>query len=133
MKPTRVLPIISVLSLVTVESGGYALLKFLTGRGSLSEFQKTFFRAGHAHAGVLLVLSLVYFIYLDRTRYSSRAQWLSGALLLTGIIAQSGGFFLHLAVGEEGKKSVGTNVTESGAVLIGAALTSLGVGLIRSR
>jgi hypothetical protein len=27
--------------------------------------------AGHAHAGVLLVLSLAYFVYLGRTGYSA--------------------------------------------------------------
>ena len=66
MEPTNVLPIISLLSLVSVEYGGWALLGFLTGRGNLGEFREKFFRAGHAHAGVLLVLSLVYFLYLDR-------------------------------------------------------------------
>ena len=67
MEPTTVLPVISLLSLVSVEYGGWALLGFLTGRGQLGEFREQFFRAGHAHAGVLLVLSLVYFLYLDRT------------------------------------------------------------------
>ncbi len=42
---------------------------------------------------MLLVLSLVYFLYLDRTGYSTGVQWLAGLLLLIGIIAQSGGFF----------------------------------------
>ena len=46
--------------------------------------------SGHAHAGVLLVLSLVYFLYLDRTGYSDRVKWLAGSLLLAGIMAQSG-------------------------------------------
>ena len=57
MEPTNVLPIIALLSLVSVEYGGWALLGFLTGRGNLGEFREKFFRAGHAHAGVLLVLS----------------------------------------------------------------------------
>jgi hypothetical protein len=127
------LPIISVVSLVTVESGGYGLLRFLTGRGSLSEFQKTFFRAGHAHAGVLLILSLTYFTYLGRTDYSSRAQWLAGSLLLAGVAAQSGGFFLHLAKGEEGKPSIGTKLTESGALLIAVALLALARGMYKTR
>ncbi len=62
MQPTRVLPAVSVLSLIRVEYGGWALLGFLTGRGQLGQFREQFFRAGHAHAGVLLVLSLVYFL-----------------------------------------------------------------------
>jgi hypothetical protein len=51
MEPTNVLPIIALLSLVSVEYGGWALLGFLTGRGQLGEFREKFFRAGHAHAG----------------------------------------------------------------------------------
>jgi hypothetical protein len=87
--------------LVGVEYGGWALLGFLTGRGQLGEFREQFFRAGRAHAGMLLVLSLVYFLYLDRTGCSTGVQWLAGLLLDVGIIVQSGGFFLHLARPEE--------------------------------
>ncbi len=32
-------------------------------RGGISEFQRTFFRAGHAHAGVLLLMSLLSLLY----------------------------------------------------------------------
>jgi hypothetical protein len=38
MEPTTLLPVISLLSLVSVEYGGWALLGFLTGRGQLGEF-----------------------------------------------------------------------------------------------
>jgi hypothetical protein len=105
MEPTRLLPIIVLFSLVTVEYGGWALLGFLTGRGALGAFREQFFRAGHAHAGVLLVLSLVYFIYLERAGYSAGMQWLAGLLLLVGILAQSGGFFVHLGIGQAGHQS----------------------------
>ncbi|HZC64069.1 MAG TPA: hypothetical protein VE464_20700, partial [Streptosporangiaceae bacterium] len=44
---------------------------FLTGHGTLGAFREQFFRAGHAHAGVLLVLSLAYFVYLGRAGYST--------------------------------------------------------------
>jgi len=131
MEPTNVLPIIAVLLLVSVEYGGWALLGFLTGRGQLGEFRERFFRAGHAHAGVLLVLSLVYFLYLDRTGFSTGIQWLAGLLLLGGIIAQSGGFFIHLGLGQPGRSSLGTVVTRSGALLLAVALVMLAIGLIR--
>ena len=130
MEPTTVLPVISLLSLVSVEYGGWALLGFLTGRGQLRGFREQFFRAGHAHAGVLLVLSLVYFLYLDRTGYPTGVQWLVGLLLLVGIIAQSGGFFLHLARGQKNRSSVGTVVTRTGALLLAAALIILASGLL---
>ena len=132
MEPTTVLPVIVLLSLVSVEYGGWALLGFLTGRGQLGQFREQFFRAGHAHAGVLLVLSLVYFLHLDRTGYSTGVQWLAGLLLLVGIIAQSGGFFIHLGLGRPNRSSLGTVVTRFGALLIAAALVILAVGLIRS-
>ncbi|MCA1847773.1 MAG: hypothetical protein LC704_02080 [Actinobacteria bacterium] len=130
MEPTTVLPVIVLLSLVSVEYGGWALLGFLTGRGQLGEFREQFFRAGHAHAGVLLVLSLVYFLYLDRTGYSTGVQWLAGLLLLVGIIAQSGGFFLHMGLGQKDRSSLGTVVTRTGALLIAAALVVLALGLL---
>ncbi len=131
MEPTKLYPIVAVLSLVTVEYGGWALLSFLTVRRQLNDFQTTFFRAGHAHAGVLLVLSLVYFIYLDRTDFGEGTQWLAGALLLAGVLVHPGGLFLHMAVGGEGRASIGTRLTRLGAGLIAAALIFLAVGLIR--
>jgi fucose 4-O-acetylase-like acetyltransferase len=130
MEPTTLLPVISLLLVVSVEYGGWSLLGFLTGRGQLGEFQEQFFRAGHAHAGVLLVLSLVYFLYLDRTGYSTGVQWLAGLLLLLGIMAQSGGFFIHLGLGQKNRSSLGTIVTRTGALLLAAALIVLAIGLL---
>jgi fucose 4-O-acetylase-like acetyltransferase len=130
MEPTTLLPVISLLLLVSVEYGGWSLLGFLTGRGQLGEFREQFFRAGHAHAGVLLVLSLVYFLYLDRTGYSTVVQWLAGLLLLLGIMAQSGGFFIHLGLGQKNRSSLGTIVTRTGALLLAAALIVLAIGLL---
>jgi hypothetical protein len=37
--------------------------------------------------------------------------------------------FLHLAVGEDGRSSVGTRLTRSGALLIAGALVILVVGI----
>ena len=130
MEPMTLLPVISLLLLVSVEYGGWSLLGFLTGRGQLGEFREQFFRAGYAHAGVLLVLSLVYFLYLDRTGYSTGVQWIAGLLLLLGIMAQSGGFFLHLALGQKNRSSLGTVVTRTGALLLAAALIVLAIGLL---
>jgi heme/copper-type cytochrome/quinol oxidase subunit 4 len=135
MEPTELLPIVSVLSIVTVEFGGFALLRVLTGRMSLGEpprrdFAFRFFRAGHAHAGVLLVLSLAYFLYLERTDYSSGMQWVAGIVLVAGTLSQSGGFFVHLGIGEPDRWSAGNSLTLVGAILIAVALVILAVGLI---
>jgi hypothetical protein len=132
MEPTNILPIVAVVSLVTVEYGGWELLTFISGREGLADWQKGFFRAGHAHAGVLLLLSLVYLLYLPRADFSNATEWIAGCALLAGVLAQAGGFFLHLGVGQPGLPSAGTRLTRTGAILIGAALVTLAVGLIQT-
>lgn len=132
MEPTQTLAVIALVSLVTVEYGGWALLTFLTARAGLTGAQKQFFRAGHAHAGVLLVLSLVYFRYLRDTDFSRATRWVSGLVLLSGVLVQSGGFFAHLAVGAPESPSIGTRLTRLGAILIGAALVTLAIGVARA-
>jgi hypothetical protein len=47
-------------------------------------------------------------------------------------MAQSGGFFIHLGLGQPNRSSLGTIVTRFGALLIAAALIILAVGLLRS-
>jgi protein-S-isoprenylcysteine O-methyltransferase Ste14 len=92
----------------------------------LTEHQRAMFRAGHAHAGVLLVLALVALQILSRTTLPDTTLWIACLLLLFGILAQSGGFFLHL-LPNRGK--LGGRVTSAGAVLLAAAtlLTAYGV------
>lgn len=119
-------------ALVTVEFGGWSLLGLLTSRDALTPFQEQFFRAGHGHAGVLLVLALVYLVLVPQTSFSSSTQLTLSAILLLGILLQSGGFFLHLLVGDAGQPSIGTNVTRLGALLLAAALIGLGVGILRA-
>jgi hypothetical protein len=139
MQATEVLPIVGVLGLITVEFGGWALLAFLTGGpspggGATPEDaarRMRFFRAGHAHAGVLIVLSLVYFLYLDRADFSNGVDWLVGIVLVAGALLQSGGFFVHMAAGAPERPTVGTTVTRAGAGLIAVALVMLAIGLIK--
>lgn len=131
MEPTTVLPAISLLSLVTVEYGGWALLGFVTKRkGTLGPFREQFFRAGHAHAGVLLVLTLAAFSFFDRADLSEGTQWFLGFVLLAGVLAQSGGFFLHLALGREGAVSWGTKLTRAGGIVIAVPLVWLAIALL---
>src|SRR5262245_22109417 len=59
--------------LPTVLYGGFSLLMFLTHPDSGymdNPLRQNLFRAGHAHAGVLLVLSLVALRYVDEARLS---------------------------------------------------------------
>ena len=124
MHPLRVFSIISWIAIPTVMYGGYSLLGFLT-RNRLSDFQQTYFRAGHAHAGVLLLMSLLYHQYLEQTSLSPAAKIGGAVLVVVGILAQSGGFFLHMLVGQPGAPSWGTIVTSLGALLLAAAVLLL--------
>src|SRR5215213_2538341 len=56
---TLILLGVLLLALVTVESGGYFLTRVVRGHVPVNRLQQNFFRAGHAHAAVLLVLSMV--------------------------------------------------------------------------
>lgn len=132
MNPMTFFPVVIIISLVTVEIGGASLLRMLTTDSELSEFDEQFFRAGHGHAGVLLILSLVYFLYLDRAGLSEQMQWVAGGALALGVLAQSGGFFLHLALGEPNQASAGTFMTIGGGILIAIALITLAYGLVRA-
>lgn len=132
MPNLRLFSIIVWIALPTVMYGGYALLGLLT-RGGLTPFQQTFFRAGHAHAGVLLLMSLLYHRYLEQTTLSPAVKAGAATIVLVGVLAQSGGFFLHLAVGQPGEPSLGTMVTSLGAVLLAAGIVVLVYGLITAR
>jgi hypothetical protein len=87
------------IALPTVMYGGYSLLQLLNRANALTPFQATWFRAGHAHAGVLLLMSLLYYTFLDATSFSPAIKQAACATLAAGILAQSGGFFVHMIVG----------------------------------
>jgi heme/copper-type cytochrome/quinol oxidase subunit 4 len=129
--PVQIFTAITLIALPTVMFGGFSLLRLLIG-GRLNEFQLTYFRAGHAHAGVLLVLTLVVLDLLTRTNLSRSGQWIVGALLLAGGLAQSGGMFLHMGIGKPGRWSAGNSLTTFGAVLLAAAMLTTAVAVIAS-
>ena len=133
MNSLRIWIIISWIALPTVMFGGYSLLRLLNRGDILTPFQVTWFRAGHAHAGVLLVMSLLYYTFLDQTRLSASIKSVACVGLLAGILAQSGGFFLHMLVGQPNQASIGTTVTTIGAVLLASAVVVLVYGLVTTR
>lgn len=130
MSSLRILEIASWVALPTVMFGGYSLLRLLARGGVLSDFQTQYFRAGHAHAGVLLLMSLLYDLFLERTAFPPTLKLVAAAALLVGILAQSGGFFLHMGVGKPGRPSAGTTLTMAGAAVLALAVALLVYGLI---
>ena len=120
------------LLLPTVMFGGYSLLGLMTAGAGLTPFQVTYFRAGHGHAGVLLIVALVFHSHLDKTAFPERAKWGICIALFASILAISGGFFLHMIAGAEGAGSVGTAVTGLGALLLTLDVLVLVYGLVRA-
>jgi hypothetical protein len=121
MDPIRLFSIISWILLPAVMFGGYSLLHLQVRKEVLTPFQETYFRAGHAHASVLLLLSLLYYQYLGHTSSSILVRWIACIAVLVGLLAVAGGFFLHMERGGPGRGSAGVLVTNLGAVLLALA------------
>ena len=125
--------IVTWILLPSVMLGGAALLGLLTRADPpRSEWQLRMFRAGHAHAGVLVLMALLYLGALRRTGYAEGAQVAWSLLLIAGNLMQSGGFFVHMLAGAPGRPSWGTRLTQGGAVVLAVAVGGLVVGLARS-
>jgi hypothetical protein len=133
MRSLRIWIVLSWVALPTVMYGGYSLLRLINQGDHLTPFQTIWFRAGHAHAGTLLLMSLLYFLFLDQTALGPSAKQVGCITMFVGILAQSGGFFVHMLVGRANEPSVGTSVTTAGAVLLVAAIGILIYGLVTAR
>lgn len=131
--PQNLLGAISWMLLLAVMFGGYSLLRLINAGDQLSDFQEQFFRAGHAHAGVLAAIGLLYSSYLGRTQLSYRNQVIAWGVYVAGVVLMSGGFFLHMIVGEPGSGSAGTTMTVVGALVLAGAITYLAWHLFRAR
>ncbi|WP_230081292.1 hypothetical protein [Aeromicrobium senzhongii] len=121
---------ILLLALVTVETGGLYLLRIVSGRESVTPFQEKFARAGHAHAGVLLILALVCQPFVDATDLTGGWAWLARSGVAVSALLMPGGFFFA---------SMGRGRTEPnrwialvllGALLLAVSLATLGIGLL---
>jgi uncharacterized membrane protein len=89
-------------------------------------------RAGHAHAGVYLVLSLVMLRYVDEAALSPFWKWLARAGAPIAAILIPAAFFLSV-VSPTAKEPNGLmNLAYVGALFLAGAVLSLGVGLIRA-
>jgi hypothetical protein len=121
---------ILLLAIVAVEFGGTYMLRIVRGREAVTGFQHAFARAGHAHAGVLVTLSLVCLILVGAADVSG----LWGTIARSGVplaaILMPAGFFFS---------SMGRGATQpnrliwllyAGAVSLTLGVTTLGIGLL---
>jgi hypothetical protein len=99
-REARVVSGIVLLTVPTIMFGGLTLLGILTTGAAgmapeahLSDTQWALFRAGHAHAGVWVILSLVLQVLLDSARLRPGLTWLARLSAPTAAVAISGGFF----------------------------------------
>ena len=75
-------------------------------------------------------MSLLYYTFLGQTGLGPGIKHLACAALVVGILGQSGGFFLHMIVGQPNGGSIGTTVTSLGAALLACSIGVLVYGLI---
>src|SRR5512143_3841189 len=131
-REARILVGITLLTVPTVIYGGLAILGVLTGGAAglkppqLTPLQQSLFRAGHAHAGVLLILSLVLQLALDSARLDPGWRWAARIAAPAAAVLVSGGFF-GLAFLPSLRLLLYT-----GAALMALAAVATGIGLLRA-
>src|SRR5215470_450614 len=129
-RESRMLAGILLVVLPTVMYGGLTLLSFLTRNApgyADNPLRHDLGRAGHAHAGVYLVRSLVMLRYVDEAVLSPFGKWLArtGAPIAAILIPVA--FFLSVLSPAAKEPNGSMNLTYIGALFLAAAVLSLGV------
>ena len=134
-RESRMLAGILLVVLPTVMFGGLSLLRFLMGNepGYMDNpLRQDLFRAGHAHAGVYLILALVMLRYVDEAMLSPFWKWVARTGAPIAAILIPAAFFLSVLSPAATKPSALINLAWVGAAFLAAAVLSLGSGLIRA-
>ena len=127
---SRILAGILCLSLVTVESGGLLMFRIVRGQQPATPIQQAFFRAGHAHAGVYLILGLVAQVLVDATTLSGLAEWVARAFIPIAALLLPGGFFLSVIKPGATEPNRLVALVPAGGVVLAIGLATLGIGLL---
>lgn len=130
---TRMLSGIIIITVPSVVYGGYFLLQVLSGKQEkleLTPFQKAMFRAGHAHAGILILLSLIALLYVDETALSQTWKWITRVSLPLSAMLISGGFFGAAAGKQVNKPRKLIMFLYIGILSLVTGLITLGIGLV---
>jgi hypothetical protein len=121
--------------LPTVMWGGLTILTMLIGRNpgfTNNPLRHDLWRAGHAHAGVYLVLSLVMLRYVDEAALSGFWKWLARTGAPIAAILIPAAFFLSVLSPTATEPNGLMNLAYVGALFLAAGVLTLGVGLIRA-
>ena len=130
---SRLVAGILLLVLPTVEFGGASILSLLIGDPGYmqNDLRQDLWRAGHAHAGVWLVLSLVALRYVDEAALSERMRWVVRLSLPVAAVLMPLAFFLSVLSPDTTEPNALINLAYLGGVSLAVGLLTLGVGLIR--
>lgn len=131
---TKLMAGILLITVPSIEYGGTFLLRVLSGeQPELTDLQRSMFRAGHAHAGVLVILALVSLLFIEQTNLSAPIAWAVRIGFAAAPILVSAGFFCA-ALGEGRTRPGGLiALLWIGVFVLGGSVITLGVALIRAR
>ena len=131
---TKLIAGLLLIAVTTIEYGGTFLLDILSGKyAEFTEFQRSMFRAGHAHAGVLTILALVALLFTDQAGMSPSIGWAVRIGFAAAPVLVGAGFF-GAAIGN-GRTQPGGLIALLwiGVFVLGGCVLVLGIGLIRAR
>ncbi len=129
---TRFTAGILLLTIVTIEFGGTYLLRIVRGAAPATPFQLAFARAGHAHAGVLVLFALVCQLYVDGVELTGISETIARDGVALAAILMSAGFFLSSAGQGRSEPSGLIALVYAGAASLAAGTLTLGYALVSS-
>ncbi len=132
---SRLVAGILLIVLPTVEIGGASILSLLIGdpQYAQSDLRQDLWRAGHAHAGVWLVLALVGLRYVDEATLSEGMRWVVRLAFPAAALLTPAAFFLSVLSPEATEPNALIYLAYIGGVVLAVGLLVLGIGLIRRR
>ncbi len=119
----------TVLTVITIMFGGTFLLRASTGHVALNGLQQRYFRAGHAHAGVLVILGLVCLLVQTAAAAPALWGWASVGVLASAILIPAG-FFLSVLGNDPQRPGRALTLIWVGASVLTLALVAVGVSVI---
>ena len=117
------------LSVIGIAYGGTFLLRVVRGGVPANDLQTSFFRAGHAHAGVLVILGLLVMIMTELNDVGRPWAALSSGVLVAAILMPAG-FFLSVVGRDPQSPNRLIALLWLGAAALTVGLAGAGVGLI---